>query len=74
MIERLFSSSLIATVGIASPCRLRLWNLKKGTEISSYVYPGHIKALRISQQVKKLFEEFFPTLTPLLHDLKMIDD
>jgi autophagy-related protein 18 len=53
VIERLFSSSLIAVVGVSSPCKLRLWHLKKGTEISSYVYPGIIMALRLSQQVDK---------------------
>jgi autophagy-related protein 18 len=49
MVERLFSSSLVATVAMASPRKLKVCHFKKGTEICNYSYSNTILAVRMNR-------------------------
>jgi len=47
--ERLFSSSLVATVSNANPRTLQVCHFKKGTEICRYSYTDRIRAVRMNR-------------------------
>merc|ERR1719412_1872497 len=47
--ERLFSSSLVATVSNANPRTLQVCHFKKGTEICRYSYNDRIRAVRMNR-------------------------
>ena len=49
--ERLFSSSLVATVSNANPRTLQVCHFKKGTEICRYSYTDRIRAVRMNRSV-----------------------
>ncbi|XP_008196483.1 WD repeat domain phosphoinositide-interacting protein 2 isoform X2 [Tribolium castaneum] len=49
MVERLFSSSLVATVALSSPRKLKVCHFKKGTEICNYSYSNTILAVRMNR-------------------------
>ena len=50
--ERLFSSSLVATVSNANPRTLQVCHFKKGTEICRYSYTDRIRAVRMNRSVR----------------------
>lgn len=49
IVERLFSSSLIAMVSLSSPRKLKVCHFKKGTEICNYSYPNTILAIKLNR-------------------------
>ena len=49
-IERLFSSSLVAIIGLKAPRKLKVWHLQKGTEICNYSYSNMTLALSLNRQ------------------------
>ncbi|CAG0915083.1 unnamed protein product [Notodromas monacha] len=49
IVERLFSSSLIAIVGLSSPRKLRVCHLKKGTEICQNSYSNTILSVKLNR-------------------------
>jgi len=49
IVERLFSSSLLALVSQTSPRRLRVCHFKKGTEICQYSYSNTILAVKLNR-------------------------
>nr|AWV66676.1 WD repeat domain phosphoinositide-interacting protein [Brachionus koreanus] len=49
IVERLFSSSLIAIVSIANPRKLRVYHFKKGTEICNYCYSNTVLSVRLNR-------------------------
>jgi len=49
LVERLFSSSLVAVVATSSPRTLRVTHFKKGTEICRYSYNDKIRAVRMNR-------------------------
>ncbi|XP_077979722.1 WD repeat domain phosphoinositide-interacting protein 2-like isoform X2 [Glandiceps talaboti] len=49
IVERLFSSSLVAMVSLSSPRKLKVCHFKKGTEICNYSYPNTILAVRLNR-------------------------
>jgi len=49
IVERLFSSSLLALVSLTSPRRLRVCHFKKGTEICQYSYSNTILAVKLNR-------------------------
>ena len=51
VVERLFSSSLVAIVSISSPRKLKVRHFKKGTEICNYSYSNSILAVKLNRQV-----------------------
>ena len=51
IVERLFSSSLVAIVSLTSPRKLKVCHFKKGTEICNYSYSNTILAVRLNRQV-----------------------
>lgn len=51
IVERLFSSSLVAIVSISSPRKLKVCHFKKGTEICNYSYSNSILAVKLNRQV-----------------------
>ncbi|GIY17606.1 WD repeat domain phosphoinositide-interacting protein 2 [Caerostris extrusa] len=50
IIERLFSSSLVALVTVSSPRKLKVCHFKKGTEICNYSYSNTILAVKLNRQ------------------------
>ncbi|KAL5017993.1 hypothetical protein ScPMuIL_003715 [Solemya velum] len=50
VVERLFSSSLVAIVSLSSPRKLKVCHFKKGTEICNYSYSNSILAVRLNRQ------------------------
>ncbi|XP_033749748.1 WD repeat domain phosphoinositide-interacting protein 2-like isoform X1 [Pecten maximus] len=50
IVERLFSSSLVAIVSLSSPRKLKVCHFKKGTEICNYSYSNSILAVRLNRQ------------------------
>merc|ERR1719187_744967 len=50
IVERLFSSSLVAVVSLSSPRKLKVCHFKKGTEICNYSYSNTILAVRLNRQ------------------------
>lgn len=51
IVERLFSSSLVAIVSLKAPRKLKVCHFKKGTEICNYSYSNTILAVRLNRQV-----------------------
>ncbi|XP_034936289.1 WD repeat domain phosphoinositide-interacting protein 2 isoform X2 [Chelonus insularis] len=49
IVERLFSSSLIAVVTYSSPRKLKVCHFKKGTEICNYSYSNTILAVKLNR-------------------------
>ena len=54
IVERLFSSSLIAIVTLSSPRKLKVHHFKKGTEICSYSYSNSILSVKMNRQVSPI--------------------
>lgn len=50
IVERLFSSSLVAIVSLLSPRKLKVCHFKKGTEICNYSYSNTILGVRLNRQ------------------------
>lgn len=53
IVERLFSSSLVAIVGLSSPRKLRICHFKKGTEICNYSYSNSILSVKLNRMVSR---------------------
>jgi autophagy-related protein 18 len=53
IVERLFSSSLVAIVSLASPRKLRVCHFKKGNEICNYSYSNTILSVRLNRAVSQ---------------------
>lgn len=51
IVERLFSSSLVAIVGLTSPRKLRICHFKKGSEICNYSYSNSILSVKLNRMV-----------------------
>lgn len=51
IVERLFSSSLVAVVSLSSPRKLKVCHFKKGTEICNYSYSNTILAVKLNRSV-----------------------
>lgn len=51
LVERLFSSSLVAVVSLSSPRKLKVCHFKKGTEICNYSYSNTILAVKLNRAV-----------------------
>ncbi|XP_076340254.1 WD repeat domain phosphoinositide-interacting protein 2-like [Tachypleus tridentatus] len=49
IVERLFSSSLVAVVSLSSPHKLKVCHFKKGTEICNYSYSNTILAVKLNR-------------------------
>eukprot|EP00794_Sanderia_malayensis_P008984 gene8984-9944_t len=49
IVERLFSSSLVAIVNLSAPRKLKVCHFKKGTEICNYSYPNTILAVKLNR-------------------------
>nr|AWV66628.1 WD repeat domain phosphoinositide-interacting protein [Brachionus rotundiformis] len=49
IVERLFSSSLIAIVSMANPRKLRVYHFKKGTEICNYCYSNTVLSVKLNR-------------------------
>lgn len=49
IVERLFSSSLLAMVSLNSPRKLKVCHFKKGTEICNYSYSNTILAVKLNR-------------------------
>ncbi|XP_067006590.1 WD repeat domain phosphoinositide-interacting protein 2 isoform X1 [Anabrus simplex] len=49
IVERLFSSSLVAVVSLSSPRKLKVCHFKKGTEICNYSYSNTILAVKLNR-------------------------
>uniref|UniRef100_A0A5F8GBU1 WD repeat domain phosphoinositide-interacting protein 2 n=1 Tax=Monodelphis domestica TaxID=13616 RepID=A0A5F8GBU1_MONDO len=50
IVERLFSSSLVAIVSLKAPPKLKVCHFKKGTEICNYSYSNTILAVKLNRQ------------------------
>lgn len=50
IVERLFSSSLVAIVSLKAPRKLKVCHFKKGTEICNYSYSNTILAVKLNNQ------------------------
>jgi autophagy-related protein 18 len=53
IVERLFSSSLVAVVSLTSPRKLKVCHFKKGTEICNYSYSNTILAVKLNRAVSE---------------------
>lgn len=53
IVERLFSSSLVAIVSLKAPRKLKVCHFKKGTEICNYSYSNTILAVKLNRQVSQ---------------------
>ncbi|XP_028395298.1 WD repeat domain phosphoinositide-interacting protein 2-like [Dendronephthya gigantea] len=49
IVERLFSSSLVAVVSLSAPRKLKVCHFKKGTEICNYSYPNTILSVKLNR-------------------------
>lgn len=49
LVERLFSSSLLAIVSMKAPRKLKVCHFKKGTEICNYSYSNTIKTVKLNR-------------------------
>ncbi|XP_044732224.1 WD repeat domain phosphoinositide-interacting protein 2 isoform X2 [Chrysoperla carnea] len=49
IVERLFSSSLVAIVSLSAPRKLRVCHFKRGTEICTYSYSNTILAVKLNR-------------------------
>ena len=56
LVERLFSSSLVAVVSLSSPRKLKVCHFKKGTEICNYSYSNTILAVKLNRAVSSQFK------------------
>jgi len=56
IVERLFSSSLLAVVAKASPRKLRVCHFLKGAEICTYSHASRILAVKMNRDVSKVCE------------------
>lgn len=54
IVERLFSSSLVAVVSLSSPRKLKVCHFRKGTEICNYSYSNTILAVKLNRAVRKI--------------------
>lgn len=54
IVERLFSSSLVAVVSLSSPRKLRVCHFKKGNEICNYSYSNTILGVKLNRAVSIL--------------------
>lgn len=52
IVERLFSSSLLAVVAKASPRKLRVCHFLKGAEICTYSHASRILAVKMNRDVR----------------------
>ncbi|XP_069760843.1 WD repeat domain phosphoinositide-interacting protein 2 isoform X2 [Narcine bancroftii] len=50
IVERLFSSSLVAIVSLKAPRKLKVCHFKKGTEICNYSYSNTILTVKLNRQ------------------------
>ncbi|XP_041849889.1 WD repeat domain phosphoinositide-interacting protein 1-like isoform X2 [Melanotaenia boesemani] len=50
IVERLFSSSLVAVVSATTPQRMNIYHFKKGTEICNYSYPTAFSLSQLNRQ------------------------
>ncbi|KAK2092366.1 hypothetical protein P7K49_028894 [Saguinus oedipus] len=50
IVERLFSSSLVAIVSLKAPRKLKVCHFKKGTKICNYSYSNTILAVKLNRQ------------------------
>uniref|UniRef100_A0AAY4BUF9 WD repeat domain phosphoinositide-interacting protein 2 n=1 Tax=Denticeps clupeoides TaxID=299321 RepID=A0AAY4BUF9_9TELE len=50
IVERLFSSSLVAIVSLKAPRKLKVCHFKKGTEICNYSYSNTILSVKLNRQ------------------------
>jgi len=57
IVERLFSSSLVAIVSLQSPRKLRVCHYKKGNEICNFSYTNTILAVRLNRAVSTDFNK-----------------
>lgn len=55
IVERLFSSSLVAVVSLSSPRKLRVCHFKKGNEICNYSYSNTILGVKLNRAVSIYF-------------------
>ena len=53
IVERLFSSSLVALVSLAAPRKLKVCHFKKDSEICNYSYPNTILSVKLNRVVRK---------------------
>lgn len=51
LVDRLFSSSLVAVVTVSAPRKLIVCHYKKGTEICNYSYSNTILAVKLNRSV-----------------------
>ena len=71
IVERLFSSSLVAIVSLSSPRKLKVCHFKKGTEICNYSYSNTILAVRLNRLVRYGYHTtFLHLLLPLFAVVK----
>nr|XP_002129261.1 WD repeat domain phosphoinositide-interacting protein 2 [Ciona intestinalis] len=49
LVDRLFSSSLVAIVSVSSPRKLKVCHFKKGTEICNYSYSNTILSVKLNR-------------------------
>ena len=66
IVERLFSSSLVAVVSLSSPRKLKVCHFKKHSEICNYSYPNTILGVKLNRSVS------FPCSHPVLYNLILI--
>ncbi len=59
VVERLFSSSLVALVSLSTPRKLRVCHFKKGNEICNYSYANTILAVRLNRAVSTIHHSTF---------------
>lgn len=63
LVERLFSSSLVAVVSLSSPRKLKVCHFKKGTEICNYSYSNTILAVKLNRAVRRPINNIFVYMT-----------
>ena len=63
IVERLFSSSLVAVVSLSSPRKLKVCHFKKGTEICNYSYSNTILAVKLNRAVSHISHMIYFTVT-----------
>lgn len=72
IVERLFSSSLVAIVSLKSPRKLRVCHFKKGNEICNYSYQNTILGVRLNRAVSIWSDLLFNTSNGVNILLKII--
>lgn len=71
IVERLFSSSLVVIVSLLSPRKLRLYHIKKKTEISIHSYTNTILAVKLNRKRLVICLEDQLYIHSLKDDLKL---